>query len=125
MFDEMFPAQCAETVMRWTPTWSNQTDPSGRYLIEDRSLTGNQTDIISGPLPLMPPLTTERSRIFLEDISRPDVPNFDFCFSQYMSYLRKLKYTKFFSYLFLFICILCSAIWSLRFAERGHACTLF
>ncbi|KAI4162539.1 MAG: hypothetical protein LQ342_003770 [Letrouitia transgressa] len=32
MFDEHFPAQCASTVMRWTPTWSNQTDPSGRAI---------------------------------------------------------------------------------------------
>ena len=31
MFDEQFPPQCASTVMRWTPTWSKQTDPSGRY----------------------------------------------------------------------------------------------
>ncbi len=30
MFDEHFPPSCASTVMRWTPTWSNQTDPSGR-----------------------------------------------------------------------------------------------
>lgn len=30
MFDEHFPPYCADTVMRWTPTWSNQTDPSGR-----------------------------------------------------------------------------------------------
>ena len=30
MFDEHFPASCAGTVMRWTPKWSNQTDPSGR-----------------------------------------------------------------------------------------------
>ena len=30
MFDEHFPASCASTVMRWTPTWSKQTDPSGR-----------------------------------------------------------------------------------------------
>jgi len=30
MFDEHFPSYCADTVMRWTPTWSNQTDPSGR-----------------------------------------------------------------------------------------------
>ena len=30
MFDEHFPPYCASTVMRWTPTWSNQTDPSGR-----------------------------------------------------------------------------------------------
>jgi len=30
MFDEQFPAYCASTVMRWTPKWSNQTDPSGR-----------------------------------------------------------------------------------------------
>ncbi|KAF8252892.1 glutamine-hydrolyzing asparagine synthase [Wilcoxina mikolae CBS 423.85] len=32
MFDEQFPAQCAPTVMRWTPKWSNQTDPSGRAI---------------------------------------------------------------------------------------------
>lgn len=32
MFDEHFPSYCASTVMRWTPTWSNQTDPSGRYV---------------------------------------------------------------------------------------------
>ena len=31
MFDELFPQYCASTVMRWTPTWSKQTDPSGRY----------------------------------------------------------------------------------------------
>jgi asparagine synthase (glutamine-hydrolysing) len=30
MFDEHFPARCAETVMRWTPKWSTSTDPSGR-----------------------------------------------------------------------------------------------
>ena len=30
MFDELFPAYCASTVMRWTPTWSTQKDPSGR-----------------------------------------------------------------------------------------------
>ncbi|KAK5133966.1 Asparagine synthetase [Meristemomyces frigidus] len=30
MFDEHFPPYCAETVMRWTPTWSEGTDPSGR-----------------------------------------------------------------------------------------------
>lgn len=30
MFDELFPIQCASTVMRWTPTWTKQTDPSGR-----------------------------------------------------------------------------------------------
>jgi asparagine synthase (glutamine-hydrolysing) len=32
MFDEHFPPYCAETVMRWTPTWSKQTDPSGRAI---------------------------------------------------------------------------------------------
>ncbi|KAL8826904.1 MAG: hypothetical protein Q9191_003507 [Dirinaria sp. TL-2023a] len=30
IFDEHFPPYCASTVMRWTPTWSKQTDPSGR-----------------------------------------------------------------------------------------------
>ncbi|KAL8938097.1 MAG: hypothetical protein Q9216_004070 [Gyalolechia sp. 2 TL-2023] len=30
IFDELFPPQCASTVMRWTPTWTKQTDPSGR-----------------------------------------------------------------------------------------------
>ncbi|KAF3283399.1 asparagine synthetase [Orbilia oligospora] len=32
MFDEQFPKQCASTVMRWTPTWSKQSDPSGRAI---------------------------------------------------------------------------------------------
>ncbi|EKJ76700.1 hypothetical protein FPSE_03111 [Fusarium pseudograminearum CS3096] len=32
MFDEHFPPHCASTVMRWTPTWSKQTDPSGRAI---------------------------------------------------------------------------------------------
>ncbi|KAF2722466.1 glutamine-hydrolyzing asparagine synthase [Polychaeton citri CBS 116435] len=32
MFDEHFPSSCAKTVMRWTPTWSKQTDPSGRAI---------------------------------------------------------------------------------------------
>lgn len=32
MFDEFFPPSCASTVMRWTPTWSEQSDPSGRYV---------------------------------------------------------------------------------------------
>jgi asparagine synthase (glutamine-hydrolysing) len=30
MFDEHFPPTCAGTVERWTPTWSKQSDPSGR-----------------------------------------------------------------------------------------------
>ena len=30
MFDEHFPPSCASTVMRWTPKWVKQTDPSGR-----------------------------------------------------------------------------------------------
>ncbi|KAJ9602044.1 asparagine synthetase [Cladophialophora chaetospira] len=32
MFDEHFPSYCASTVMRWTPTWSKQSDPSGRAI---------------------------------------------------------------------------------------------
>ncbi|RVX70203.1 Asparagine synthetase [glutamine-hydrolyzing] 2 [Exophiala mesophila] len=32
MFDEHFPPYCASTVARWTPTWSKQTDPSGRAI---------------------------------------------------------------------------------------------
>ncbi|PFH61823.1 hypothetical protein XA68_16157 [Ophiocordyceps unilateralis] len=32
MFDEHFPPHCASTVMRWTPMWSRQTDPSGRAI---------------------------------------------------------------------------------------------
>lgn len=32
MFDDQFPTQCASTVMRWKPTWSDQTDPSGRWV---------------------------------------------------------------------------------------------
>ena len=30
MFDNHFPPSCASTVMRWVPTWSKQSDPSGR-----------------------------------------------------------------------------------------------
>lgn len=30
MFDEHFPPYCASTVERWVPTWSKQSDPSGR-----------------------------------------------------------------------------------------------
>ncbi|KAF1820521.1 glutamine-hydrolyzing asparagine synthase [Dissoconium aciculare CBS 342.82] len=32
MFDEHFPEHCASTVARWTPTWSKETDPSGRVI---------------------------------------------------------------------------------------------
>ncbi|KAI5297243.1 asparagine synthetase, partial [Ascosphaera atra] len=32
MFDELFPSYCASTVSRWVPTWSKQTDPSGRAI---------------------------------------------------------------------------------------------
>lgn len=32
MFDQHFPPYCASTVMRWTPKWSKQTDPSGRAI---------------------------------------------------------------------------------------------
>lgn len=32
MFDQHFPPSCASTVMRWTPKWSKQTDPSGRAI---------------------------------------------------------------------------------------------
>jgi asparagine synthase (glutamine-hydrolysing) len=32
MFDEHFPPYCASTVMRWSPVWSNTTDPSGRAI---------------------------------------------------------------------------------------------
>ncbi|KAK8158716.1 asparagine synthetase [Phyllosticta citrichinensis] len=32
MFDEHFPTHCAGTVKRWVPTWSKQTDPSGRAI---------------------------------------------------------------------------------------------
>lgn len=32
MFDEHFPPSCAGTVERWVPTWSKQSDPSGRYV---------------------------------------------------------------------------------------------
>lgn len=32
MFDEHFPQSCASTVMRWTPKWVKQTDPSGRAI---------------------------------------------------------------------------------------------
>ncbi|PGH22941.1 asparagine synthase (glutamine-hydrolyzing) [Polytolypa hystricis UAMH7299] len=32
MFDEHFPPYCASTVSRWAPTWSEQSDPSGRAI---------------------------------------------------------------------------------------------
>ncbi|KAI9681826.1 MAG: asparagine synthetase [Trizodia sp. TS-e1964] len=32
IFDEQFPPYCGSTVMRWTPTWSEETDPSGRAI---------------------------------------------------------------------------------------------
>ncbi|OJJ03713.1 hypothetical protein ASPVEDRAFT_85149 [Aspergillus versicolor CBS 583.65] len=32
MFDEHFPPSCAGTVERWVPTWSKQSDPSGRAI---------------------------------------------------------------------------------------------
>ncbi|KAL4873148.1 hypothetical protein BDV12DRAFT_160462 [Aspergillus spectabilis] len=32
MFDEHFPPYCASTVERWVPTWSKQSDPSGRAI---------------------------------------------------------------------------------------------
>ncbi|POS88074.1 hypothetical protein EPUL_000289 [Erysiphe pulchra] len=32
MFDEHFPQHCAPTVMRWRPTWSDVSDPSGRAI---------------------------------------------------------------------------------------------
>lgn len=32
MFDQHFPQYCADTVSRWTPKWSKQTDPSGRAI---------------------------------------------------------------------------------------------
>ncbi|CBF77602.1 hypothetical protein AN4401.2 [Aspergillus nidulans FGSC A4] len=32
MFDEHFPSYCASTVERWVPTWSKQSDPSGRAI---------------------------------------------------------------------------------------------
>ncbi|KAL8857342.1 MAG: hypothetical protein Q9178_006108 [Gyalolechia marmorata] len=43
MFDELFPPQCAATVMRWTPTWSKQTDPSGRAISTHLAKYGNST----------------------------------------------------------------------------------
>lgn len=36
MFDDHFPPSCAETVMRWKPTWSKQSDPSGRYVVFEK-----------------------------------------------------------------------------------------
>ncbi len=44
MFDELFPPQCASTVMRWTPTWTKQTDPSGRYAVLQRRYRTSQSD---------------------------------------------------------------------------------
>lgn len=44
MFDEHFPPSCASTVMRWTPKWVKQTDPSGRYVVSCTRLVEIQTD---------------------------------------------------------------------------------
>lgn len=47
MFDEHFPPHCASTVMRWTPTWSNQTDPSGRYVfVTFESVYGQSANVL-------------------------------------------------------------------------------
>ncbi|KAL8928346.1 MAG: hypothetical protein Q9172_000938 [Xanthocarpia lactea] len=43
MFDDLFPPQCAATVMRWTPTWSKQTDPSGRAISTHLAKYDNST----------------------------------------------------------------------------------
>lgn len=43
MFDEHFPPQCASTVMRWTPTWSKQSDPSGRAIASHNSAYKEET----------------------------------------------------------------------------------
>jgi asparagine synthase (glutamine-hydrolysing) len=45
MFDEHFPSYCAKTVMRWTPTWSKQTDPSGRYVLNSPVRLRFRTDV--------------------------------------------------------------------------------
>jgi hypothetical protein len=59
MFDEHFPPYCAETVMRWTPTWSKQTDPSGRYVF---CLTlGHKCDALTGVGPLQSMLQSTRT----------------------------------------------------------------
>jgi asparagine synthase (glutamine-hydrolysing) len=42
MFDQHFPQYCASTVSRWTPTWSNQTDPSGRAISYHNARYENQ-----------------------------------------------------------------------------------
>ncbi|MCJ1416847.1 asparagine synthetase [Xylographa parallela] len=42
MFDEHFPPYCASTVMRWTPTWSKQTDPSGRAIATHNAKYGGK-----------------------------------------------------------------------------------
>lgn len=51
MFDEHFPPHCASTVMRWTPTWSKQTDPSGRYVYASFSLHSYQIPSLSSKTP--------------------------------------------------------------------------
>ena len=49
MFDEHFPPYCASTVMRWTPTWSMQSDPSGRLVPTNAPRLVGEL-IILGPL---------------------------------------------------------------------------
>ncbi|KAI5291373.1 asparagine synthetase [Ascosphaera aggregata] len=41
MFDEHFPSYCASTVSRWVPTWSKQTDPSGRAIATHNAKYGH------------------------------------------------------------------------------------
>ncbi|KAH8697237.1 putative asparagine synthetase Asn2 [Talaromyces proteolyticus] len=41
MFDEHFPASCAGTVERWVPTWSKQSDPSGRAIATHQAKYNN------------------------------------------------------------------------------------
>jgi asparagine synthase (glutamine-hydrolysing) len=62
MFDEHFPPYCGTTVMRWTPTWSNQTDPSGRYVAPIYDFDENiLTELV--PLPCMKQLMRRRNKI--------------------------------------------------------------
>ncbi|KYK58336.1 asparagine synthetase [Drechmeria coniospora] len=61
MFDEHFPPSCASTVMRWAPTWSRQTDPSGRFVPPAAdAFDGTEADALidAGPFPPTSPSTT-------------------------------------------------------------------
>lgn len=56
MYDQHFPTYCANTVKRWTPTWSDQSDPSGRYVPKIPNLTSKADEVDQSHLDTRCPL---------------------------------------------------------------------